>query len=485
MEPAGQADLLAAPGLGPFPEPELQAGPAGDRLGIYVHCPYCRTKCPYCDFNVAIHREDRIAPFVAGLRAELAALRGAALGRPGAGGEPVPRRRHAVPPARPRPSRPCWPTPGRARARAGRRGHARGQPRGARPGPSARVPRRRGDAAVARRPVPRRRAPPAPRAHALRGRRGGRLPGGARGGVRGRQRRPPLRVPRPGPGRPGCGRSTRRSAWAPDHLSAYALTLEPATPFGRRPPAGIPDEDLQVAQFDALVERAAAAGLARYEISNFARPGRRSRHNLGYWHRADYVGLGPGAHGAFGALRYWTQRSEPRWRAAVLAGSWGIEGWERLSARQVAWRSASSSGCAWRTACRSSGSSSTSPPAPGLGGPDVARYLSAGVMAVRDGPDRPHGPRRPPVGHDLRRAGLTGSAAPYPRVRRGEDRGGLGYACAGATASAHAVGWRAERCQAPPTCGRTSAAKRSMASIICGGVGTEKSRTKCRAPAAT
>jgi oxygen-independent coproporphyrinogen-3 oxidase len=124
-------------------------------------------------------------------------------------------------------------------------------------------------------------------------------------------------------------------AWAPEHLSAYALTLEPRTPFGRRPPAGLPDEDVQVAQFDALVERAARAGLERYEVSNFARPGRRSRHNLGYWQRGDYVGLGPGAHGAFGALRYWTQRSEPRWRAAALAGSWPIEGWERLSPRQV------------------------------------------------------------------------------------------------------------------------------------------------------
>ena len=91
-----------------------------------------------------------------------------------------------------------------------------------------------------------------------------------------------------------------------------------------------------MAQFEALVERAARAGLERYEISNFARPGRRSRHNLGYWRRQDYVGLGPGAHGAFGAVRYWTQRSEPRWRAAVLAGGWGIEGWERLTERQVA-----------------------------------------------------------------------------------------------------------------------------------------------------
>ena len=50
----------------------------------------------------------------------------------------------------------------------------------------------------------------------------------------------------------------------------------------------------------------------------------------------DYSGSAPGAHGALGAIRYWTQRSEPRWRAAVLAGGWGIESWERLSERQVA-----------------------------------------------------------------------------------------------------------------------------------------------------
>ena len=109
----------------------------------------------------------------------------------------------------------------------------------------------------------------------------------------------------PGEDLPGFTRTLDEVlAWAPDHLSAYALTLEPATPFGRRPPAGLPDEDLQVAQFETLVERTRHAGLERYEVSNFARPGRRSRHNLGYWRREDYVGLGPGAHGALGAVRY-------------------------------------------------------------------------------------------------------------------------------------------------------------------------------------
>jgi oxygen-independent coproporphyrinogen-3 oxidase len=173
-------------------------------------------------------------------------------------------------------------------------------------------------------------------------------------------------------------------AWAPDHLSAYALTLEPATPFGRRPPGGLPDEDLQVAQFEALVERTARAGLARYEISNFARSGRRSRHNLGYWRREDYVGLGPGAHGALGAFRYWTRRSEPRWRAAVLAGGLPVDGWERLSERQVAaerivlgLRLAEGIPVEWLERHLAD--------APGGAAAALARYEGARVITVRDG----------------------------------------------------------------------------------------------------
>ena len=51
--------------------PELAHGPVGERYGIYVHCLFCRARCPYCDFNIAIYREDRVAPFLATLRAEL------------------------------------------------------------------------------------------------------------------------------------------------------------------------------------------------------------------------------------------------------------------------------------------------------------------------------------------------------------------------------------------------------------------------------
>jgi oxygen-independent coproporphyrinogen-3 oxidase len=171
-------------------------------------------------------------------------------------------------------------------------------------------------------------------------------------------------------------------AWAPEHLSAYALTLEPATPFGRRPPTGLPDEDLMVAQFETLIARTARAGLERYEISNFARPGFRSRHNLGYWRREDYLGLGPGAHGALGAVRYWTLRSEPRWRTAVHAGTWAIEGWERLTERQVAaerivlgLRLTEGIPPEWLTDHLGAGP----------GGAAAARFEAAGVLAVRDG----------------------------------------------------------------------------------------------------
>jgi oxygen-independent coproporphyrinogen-3 oxidase len=123
--------------------------------------------------------------------------------------------------------------------------------------------------------------------------------------------------------------------WAPEHLSAYALTLEPGTRFGRRPPAALPDEAVVVAQFEILCERTAAAGLPRYEVSNFARPGHRSRHNLLYWQRADYLGLGPGAHAALGAVRFGNERSHVRYRAALDAGRWPITWSERLTPEQV------------------------------------------------------------------------------------------------------------------------------------------------------
>ena len=86
-------------------------------------------------------------------------------------------------------------------------------------------------------------------------------------------------------------------AVAPPHLSVYHLTLEPNTLFATRPPAGLPDDDTASAMLDAIVERTAAAGLERYEVSAFARAGHRCVHNLNYWRFGDYLGLGAGAHG--------------------------------------------------------------------------------------------------------------------------------------------------------------------------------------------
>jgi oxygen-independent coproporphyrinogen-3 oxidase len=89
-------------------------------------------------------------------------------------------------------------------------------------------------------------------------------------------------------------------AIAADHLSLYQLTIEPATPFEslhRQGKLVLPDEDTAAALYDATGEECERAGLLAYEVSNYARPGEESRHNLMYWRYLDYAGIGPGAHG--------------------------------------------------------------------------------------------------------------------------------------------------------------------------------------------
>jgi len=87
---------------------------------------------------------------------------------------------------------------------------------------------------------------------------------------------------------------------AADHLSLYQLTIEPGTVFEgmhRRGQIVLPEGDEAAALYDATAKAAALHGLAQYEISNYARPGSQSRHNLAYWRYGDYAGIGPGAHG--------------------------------------------------------------------------------------------------------------------------------------------------------------------------------------------
>lgn len=83
---------------------------------------------------------------------------------------------------------------------------------------------------------------------------------------------------------------------APEHLSYYQLSLEPNTPFQASPPL-LPDDDLAADMHEQGLEILAAAGYRQYEVSAYARPGRRCRHNLNYWEFGDYLGIGAGAHG--------------------------------------------------------------------------------------------------------------------------------------------------------------------------------------------
>ena len=85
-------------------------------------------------------------------------------------------------------------------------------------------------------------------------------------------------------------------ALAPSHISHYQLTLEPNTAFAANPPP-LPADDDAWAMQEACEARLAAGGFAQYEISAYARPGERSRHNLNYWRFGDYLGIGAGAHG--------------------------------------------------------------------------------------------------------------------------------------------------------------------------------------------
>jgi oxygen-independent coproporphyrinogen-3 oxidase len=84
-------------------------------------------------------------------------------------------------------------------------------------------------------------------------------------------------------------------AFAPPHISIYHLTIEPNTVFAKFPPA-LPEEDLAYEMMDRITELTALAGLDRYEVSAYAKPGHQCAHNLNYWQFGDYLGIGAGAH---------------------------------------------------------------------------------------------------------------------------------------------------------------------------------------------
>ena len=128
-----------------------------------------------------------------------------------------------------------------------------------------------------------------------------------------------------------------------DHLSVYQLTIEPGTAFHMRRARGelaMPDEATQAALYETTQDALEAAGLPAYEVSNHARPGAEGRHNLIYWRGGDYLGIGPGAHGrltlADGRCGTRTHRAPEAWLERVERRGHGEQPREAIDARTAA-----------------------------------------------------------------------------------------------------------------------------------------------------
>jgi putative oxygen-independent coproporphyrinogen III oxidase len=117
-----------------------------------------------------------------------------------------------------------------------------------------------------------------------------------------------------------------------EHISAYALTVEPATALGRLVAAGAaaPDDDVQADDYDRTDEVLGAAGLEWYEVSNWARPNEECRHNELYWSGGEYAAIGCAAHGHTDGRRWWNVRTPERYIAAIEGGTSAVAGDEVL-----------------------------------------------------------------------------------------------------------------------------------------------------------
>ena len=125
-------------------------------------------------------------------------------------------------------------------------------------------------------------------------------------------------------------------ACEPDHVSAYALIVEPGTKLARQIRSGAvqePDDDLEADMYELADARLAAAGYSWYEVSNWATDdAHRSRHNLAYWLGHDWWGVGPGAHSHVGGVRWWNVKHPAAYAQRVLAGESPAAGRETLGA---------------------------------------------------------------------------------------------------------------------------------------------------------
>jgi putative oxygen-independent coproporphyrinogen III oxidase len=124
---------------------------------------------------------------------------------------------------------------------------------------------------------------------------------------------------------------------APEHISLYQLTIEPNTAFGASPPE-LPEEDAIWEMQQALQERLADTGYGQYEVSAYAKQGRRSRHNLNYWTFGDYLGIGAGAHGKLTdhehVSRLWKVK-HPKDYLQHAGTEAGISGYQRLTTKEL------------------------------------------------------------------------------------------------------------------------------------------------------
>ncbi len=139
-------------------------------------------------------------------------------------------------------------------------------------------------------------------------------------------------------GLPGeTAESWRRSvvyavALSPQHLSCYGLKIEPGTPLAYRRDLEFPDDDAQAERYLWAADALSGYGYGQYEISNFAKPGRQSRHNLKYWTLGEYLGFGPGAHSDFDGVRFAWARD----LGAFVRREWRLSESTRISPRERA-----------------------------------------------------------------------------------------------------------------------------------------------------
>ena len=298
-------------------------------LALYIHWPFCLAKCPYCDFNSHVREQIDQPRFAAALRAELA-WEAARLGRRGlrsiffGGGTPGLMDPASVAGLIADATRRFDPLPGlEITLEANPTSVEAGRLAGFRAAGVNRLSlgvQALDDAALA---ALGRRHSAAEAIAALEAARGlfPRLSFD-------------LITARPGQTVAAWRAELRRAlALAADHLSMYQLTIEPGTGFAARHRAGtlvLPDEDIAAALYDATGEEAARVGLLAYEVSNYARPGAESRHNLQYWRYGDYAGIGPGAHGRItlgeALLATSRQRAPEAWAGLVERQGHGTAG---------------------------------------------------------------------------------------------------------------------------------------------------------------